>query len=104
MSQALPQHKETWLRFQTHSPPTFRLTSLLLFIASTLYRLRSFAAPKETDPEAAPVQDAGEGETPYHPPEITTLYSVSARLEPLFVDSNKRCVCVCVCVFLKPDS
>lgn len=52
--------------------------------------LRSFAAPKETDIEAAPVQDAGEGETPYHPPEITTLYSVSARLEPLFVDSNKR--------------
>ncbi|XP_042266316.1 eukaryotic translation initiation factor 2D [Thunnus maccoyii] len=52
--------------------------------------LRSFAAPKETDIEAAPVQDAGEGETPYHPPEITTLYSVSARLEPLFVNSNKR--------------
>lgn len=53
-------------------------------------QLRSFAAPEETGVEAAPVQDAGEGETPYHPPEITTLYSVSARLEPLFVDAKKR--------------
>ncbi|XP_040007517.1 eukaryotic translation initiation factor 2D [Xiphias gladius] len=49
--------------------------------------LRLFNVPKETDGEAAPVQ---EGETPYHPPEITYLYSVSARLEPLFLDANKR--------------
>ncbi|CAK6957403.1 eukaryotic translation initiation factor 2D [Scomber scombrus] len=52
--------------------------------------LRSFAAPEETDVEVAPVQDAREGETLYHPPEITTLYSVSARLESLFLDSKKR--------------
>ncbi|KAM7411680.1 hypothetical protein PAMA_021591 [Pampus argenteus] len=52
--------------------------------------LRSFTAHEESDVEAAPVQDAGEGETPYCPPEITTLYSVSARLEPLFLDANKR--------------
>ncbi|KAM7404907.1 hypothetical protein PAMP_012211 [Pampus punctatissimus] len=52
--------------------------------------LRSFTAPEEPDVEAAPVQDAGEGETLYCPPEITTLYSVSARLEPLFLDANKR--------------
>ncbi|GAA6216376.1 eukaryotic translation initiation factor 2D [Lates japonicus] len=52
--------------------------------------LRSFSVPEETDSEAAPVQDGGEGQTPYHPPEITTLYSVSARLEPLFLDVNKR--------------
>lgn len=52
--------------------------------------LRSFNVPEETDVEAATVQDGGEGETPYHPPEITTLYSVSARLEPLFMDANKR--------------
>lgn len=52
--------------------------------------LRSFIVPEETHVEAAPVQDRGEGETPYHPPEITTLYSVSARLEPLFLDANKR--------------
>uniref|UniRef100_A0A7N6BEY5 Eukaryotic translation initiation factor 2D n=1 Tax=Anabas testudineus TaxID=64144 RepID=A0A7N6BEY5_ANATE len=52
--------------------------------------LRSFNVP-ETDVEAASVQDGdGDGdESPYHPPEITTLYSVSARLEPLFVDANK---------------
>ncbi|XP_041654247.1 eukaryotic translation initiation factor 2D [Cheilinus undulatus] len=52
--------------------------------------LRSFNIPEETDVEAAPAQDGGEGETPYHPPEIRTLYSVSARLEPLFLDANKR--------------
>ncbi|XP_069580177.1 eukaryotic translation initiation factor 2D [Brachyistius frenatus] len=52
--------------------------------------LRSFSVPEETYVEAAPLQDAGEGEIPYHPPEITTLYSVSARLEPLFQDVNKR--------------
>uniref|UniRef100_A0A4W6EJ44 Eukaryotic translation initiation factor 2D n=1 Tax=Lates calcarifer TaxID=8187 RepID=A0A4W6EJ44_LATCA len=51
--------------------------------------LRSFSVPEEMDSEAAPVQDEGEGQTPYHPPEITTLYSVSARLEPLFLDANK---------------
>ncbi|XP_029011212.1 eukaryotic translation initiation factor 2D isoform X2 [Betta splendens] len=51
--------------------------------------LRSFNIP-ETDVEAASEQDGGEGEILYHPPEITTLYSVSARLEPLFVDANKR--------------
>ncbi|XP_053281457.1 eukaryotic translation initiation factor 2D [Pleuronectes platessa] len=53
--------------------------------------LRFFRVPVETDEgEAAPAQHEGEGETPYHPPEITTLYSVSARLEPLFLDVNKR--------------
>lgn len=52
--------------------------------------LRSFKVPKETDVEEALVQDGGEGEPPYHPPEITTLYSVSARLEPLFLDAKKR--------------
>ncbi|CAN9515489.1 unnamed protein product [Ophioblennius macclurei] len=52
--------------------------------------LRSFSLPEEKDVEASPVQDGGRGEIPYHPPEITTLYSVSARLEPLFLDANKR--------------
>uniref|UniRef100_A0A667XWW0 Eukaryotic translation initiation factor 2D n=1 Tax=Myripristis murdjan TaxID=586833 RepID=A0A667XWW0_9TELE len=52
--------------------------------------LRSFHTPEEAGGEAAPAQDGGEGEKPYHPPEITTLYSVSARLEPLFLDTNKR--------------
>ncbi|XP_070765955.1 eukaryotic translation initiation factor 2D isoform X3 [Enoplosus armatus] len=52
--------------------------------------LRSFNVPEGKGSEAAPVQDGGEGETPYYPPEITTLYSVSSRLEPLFLDANKR--------------
>lgn len=97
--------KKFLVEIQTHSPPTFRLTSplLFLFITLTLYRLRSFHVPEETDVDAAPVQDGGEGETLYHPPEITTLYSVSARLEPLFLDANKRCVRVFVC-FPNPDS
>uniref|UniRef100_A0A3Q3XFM1 Eukaryotic translation initiation factor 2D n=1 Tax=Mola mola TaxID=94237 RepID=A0A3Q3XFM1_MOLML len=52
--------------------------------------LRSFSIPAETAVEAALVKDEGEGETPYCPPEITTLYSVSARVEPLFLDANLR--------------
>uniref|UniRef100_A0A7N8XZN3 Eukaryotic translation initiation factor 2D n=1 Tax=Mastacembelus armatus TaxID=205130 RepID=A0A7N8XZN3_9TELE len=51
--------------------------------------LRSFVVPEETDVEATLVKDGEEGDTPYHPPEITTLYCVSARLEPLFLDANK---------------
>ncbi|XP_014871387.1 eukaryotic translation initiation factor 2D isoform X1 [Poecilia latipinna] len=52
-------------------------------------QLRSFSIPEEAGVEETAVL-SGEGETPYHPPEITTLYSVSARLEPLFLDANKR--------------
>lgn len=51
--------------------------------------LRSFSPPEETEVEASRVQDGSRGEVPYRPPEITTLYSVSARLEPLFLDANK---------------
>ncbi|KAM9856378.1 eukaryotic translation initiation factor 2D [Aulostomus maculatus] len=50
--------------------------------------LRYFTV-EETDVEEVQLPDDG-GETPYHPPEITTLYSVSARLDPLFLDANKR--------------
>ncbi|XP_068189569.1 eukaryotic translation initiation factor 2D isoform X2 [Antennarius striatus] len=52
--------------------------------------LRSFNIPEETDVEVALVRDGGEGESPYRPPEITTLYSVNARVEPLFLDANIR--------------
>ncbi|KAM3871844.1 eukaryotic translation initiation factor 2D [Diretmus argenteus] len=52
--------------------------------------LRSFRVPESSDVEEAPVQVGEEGEKPYHPPEITTTYSVSTRLEPLFLDANKR--------------
>uniref|UniRef100_A0A1A7YIE1 Eukaryotic translation initiation factor 2D n=1 Tax=Iconisemion striatum TaxID=60296 RepID=A0A1A7YIE1_9TELE len=53
-------------------------------------QLRSFSVPEEPGVESNPVQDGGEMEVPYHPPEITALYSVSARVEPLFLDANKR--------------
>lgn len=66
-----------------------------LNISSKLHRLRSFTVPAETDVEAAPLHSGSDVETPYCPPEITTLYSVSARVEPLFLDANKRCECVC---------
>ncbi|KAM4562849.1 eukaryotic translation initiation factor 2D [Odontesthes bonariensis] len=52
--------------------------------------LRSFSIPEETAVEATVVQESGEGEVAYHPPEIITLYSVTARLEPLFLDADKR--------------
>uniref|UniRef100_A0A8C2X2E7 Eukaryotic translation initiation factor 2D n=1 Tax=Cyclopterus lumpus TaxID=8103 RepID=A0A8C2X2E7_CYCLU len=53
--------------------------------------LRYFKVPEETDDEASPAPDRGDGaEPPYRPPEITALYSVSSRLEPLFLDAKKR--------------
>ncbi|KAM9342222.1 eukaryotic translation initiation factor 2D [Pholidichthys leucotaenia] len=52
--------------------------------------LCSFKIPEETDVEVALQENEGERELPYHPPEITILYSVSARLEPLFLNANKR--------------
>ncbi|RVE70725.1 hypothetical protein OJAV_G00067130 [Oryzias javanicus] len=51
--------------------------------------LRSFCVPEETRVETTTFQEEVEEES-YHPPEITTLYSVSARVEPLFIDANKR--------------
>ncbi|KAF6730454.1 Eukaryotic translation initiation factor 2D [Oryzias melastigma] len=51
--------------------------------------LRSFCVPEETSVETTTIQEEVEEES-YHPPEITTLYSVSARVEPLFIDANKR--------------
>lgn len=49
--------------------------------------LRSFNVSKDTFCDIDPVQ---EGSSPYSPPEITTVYSVSARVEPLFFDAQKR--------------
>uniref|UniRef100_A0A4W5N6T2 Eukaryotic translation initiation factor 2D n=1 Tax=Hucho hucho TaxID=62062 RepID=A0A4W5N6T2_9TELE len=58
---------------------------------SAASRLRSFRTPTDPGIEEASVEVGGaEGEKPYHPPEITTLYSVSSRLEPLFQDAKKR--------------
>ncbi|KAM8863645.1 LOW QUALITY PROTEIN: eukaryotic translation initiation factor 2D [Spinachia spinachia] len=52
--------------------------------------LRYFKVPEEANDGAPLAQDGGEAEPPYHPPEITALFSVSARLEPLFLVANKR--------------
>lgn len=49
--------------------------------------LRSFSVSKDTFCDTDPVQ---EGNSPYSPPEITTVYSVSARVESLFFDAQKR--------------
>ncbi|XP_023649324.2 eukaryotic translation initiation factor 2D isoform X2 [Paramormyrops kingsleyae] len=52
--------------------------------------LRSFCPPEEGMSEDVPTQDAGHSDMPYHPPEITLLYTVTARLEPLFHGSQKK--------------
>ncbi|XP_068607112.1 eukaryotic translation initiation factor 2D [Brachionichthys hirsutus] len=52
--------------------------------------LRSFNIPEKTDVEASLVHDGEEEESLYRPPEITALYSVSARVEPLFREANLR--------------
>lgn len=49
--------------------------------------LRSFSVSEEAICDADPAQ---EGDFPYHPPEITTVYSVSPRVEPLFLEAQKR--------------
>ncbi|XP_076022212.1 eukaryotic translation initiation factor 2D [Genypterus blacodes] len=51
--------------------------------------LRSFIVPEEANAEASPVEQEDDAH-PYQPPEITTLYTIPARLEPLFLDANKR--------------
>ncbi|KAJ0064769.1 hypothetical protein NL108_013013, partial [Boleophthalmus pectinirostris] len=52
--------------------------------------LRSFSISEEAACEVDPAPEGREGDIPYHPPEITTVYSVSARVEPLFLDAQKR--------------
>lgn len=49
--------------------------------------LRSFTISEEVVCDVDPVP---EGEFLYNPPEITTVYSVSPRVEPLFLDAHKR--------------
>uniref|UniRef100_A0A8C2X151 Eukaryotic translation initiation factor 2D n=1 Tax=Cyclopterus lumpus TaxID=8103 RepID=A0A8C2X151_CYCLU len=70
--------------------------------------LRYFKVPEETDDEASPAPDRGDGaEPPYRPPEITALYSVSSRLEPLFLDAKKSYVTInptlCDCLLEKSE-
>lgn len=49
--------------------------------------LRSFIVAEEAVCDVDPGQ---EGDFPYHPPEIISVYSVSPRVEPLFFDAQKR--------------
>ncbi|RXN20198.1 eukaryotic translation initiation factor 2D [Labeo rohita] len=46
--------------------------------------------PEDFEPEKKPEEESGASEVLYQPPEITTLYGVTARLEPLFQDAQKK--------------
>lgn len=84
--------------FQFHNSPILICSFFFCFLITLNFcRLRSFSVPEEADAESSALQDEADREASYHPPEITTLYSVSARVEPLFLDANKRFVRVCVC-------
>ncbi|XP_067269364.1 eukaryotic translation initiation factor 2D [Pseudorasbora parva] len=52
--------------------------------------LCSFRTPKDCGPEKESVEGGRACEVQYQPPEITQLYGVTARLEPLFQDAKKR--------------
>lgn len=53
--------------------------------------IRSFIVP-ETETSAPPIQDckSGDGEPPYHPPEIIPLYGISSKMAPLFQESGYK--------------
>ncbi|XP_041091899.1 eukaryotic translation initiation factor 2D-like isoform X3 [Polyodon spathula] len=50
----------------------------------------SFSASEGPVLEEAPVESCRDAEKPYQPPEISTLYSVSTRLLPLFQDAQLK--------------
>ncbi|XP_073675194.1 eukaryotic translation initiation factor 2D [Garra rufa] len=52
--------------------------------------LCSFNIPEDFEPEKKPEEESEASEVQYQPPEITTLYGVTARLEPLFQDAKKK--------------
>ncbi|XP_051965004.1 eukaryotic translation initiation factor 2D [Xyrauchen texanus] len=53
-------------------------------------KLSSFRTPEDFGLENDSVEGCGTFEVSYQPPEITPLYGVTARLEPLFQDAQKR--------------
>lgn len=65
---------------------------LAVFLNKLFYffRLCSFSTPEDCGPEKESVEGSGACEVPYQPPEITQLYGVTARLEPLFQDAKKK--------------
>lgn len=52
--------------------------------------IRSFSVSEGSVLEEAPEESCRDAEKPYHPPEISTLYSVSTRLLPLFRDAQLK--------------
>uniref|UniRef100_A0AAY4CYA9 Eukaryotic translation initiation factor 2D n=1 Tax=Denticeps clupeoides TaxID=299321 RepID=A0AAY4CYA9_9TELE len=54
--------------------------------------LRSFTAPEDCGMVETPAEVGGPCEAPYQPPEITALYGVTAKLEPIFLDAKKKSV------------
>ncbi|XP_028849511.1 eukaryotic translation initiation factor 2D isoform X2 [Denticeps clupeoides] len=52
--------------------------------------LRSFTAPEDCGMVETPAEVGGPCEAPYQPPEITALYGVTAKLEPIFLDAKKK--------------
>nr|XP_028590201.1 eukaryotic translation initiation factor 2D isoform X2 [Podarcis muralis] len=54
--------------------------------------IRSFVVPIEIAASELSVQDSrsGDGEQPYHCPEITPLYGISSRMAPLFQESGYK--------------
>uniref|UniRef100_A0A8C2KI04 Eukaryotic translation initiation factor 2D n=1 Tax=Cyprinus carpio TaxID=7962 RepID=A0A8C2KI04_CYPCA len=52
--------------------------------------LCSFSVPEDFEPEIKSEEGSGASEVLYQPPEITPLYGVTARLEPLFQDAHKK--------------
>ncbi|XP_056319123.1 eukaryotic translation initiation factor 2D [Danio aesculapii] len=53
-------------------------------------KLCSFRVPEDCAPEKEFEEGDGACEVEYQPPEITPLYGVTARLEPLFQDAHKK--------------
>ncbi|MGH0174976.1 UNVERIFIED_CONTAM: hypothetical protein FKN15_069634 [Acipenser sinensis] len=56
--------------------------------------IRSFSVSEGSVLEEAPEESCRDTEKPYHPPEISTLYSVSTRLLPLFRDAQLNYVTI----------
>ncbi|XP_062854667.1 eukaryotic translation initiation factor 2D [Trichomycterus rosablanca] len=52
--------------------------------------LRSFRVPDDWESPEESVKESEGSELSYQPPEITPLYGVTARLEPLFQDAQKK--------------
>uniref|UniRef100_A0A8B9GVU3 Eukaryotic translation initiation factor 2D n=1 Tax=Astyanax mexicanus TaxID=7994 RepID=A0A8B9GVU3_ASTMX len=52
--------------------------------------IRSFCVPEDWEPSEESGEQGESCEVVYHPPEITPLYGVTARLQPLFQDTHQK--------------